>query len=221
MVNISGIILYICNMEDRINEIKKQLEEKRENRISDIIEWFEELKSFDGDIDNIPEVPVVPPEIYQQYVIPNLIRCGAIPIEKLVVGHIYYGTCRNARAAVWKENKKFEYVRTKFGSTYKEEINHFEEDDGYDVFVPIKDLNDMTYDDFMADLSELVVTYPEDWRMGQKIFNAVDELYGVARYVQFNEGIDCFYNDDAIPAFIETTWEVINGEANDDKRVED
>ena len=33
---------------------------------------------------------------------------------------------------------KFEYMRTKFGSTFPETINHFQNDDGYDVFVPIK-----------------------------------------------------------------------------------
>ena len=32
----------------------------------------------------------------------------------------------------------FVYERYKFGDTFDEEINHFEDDDGYDLFVPIK-----------------------------------------------------------------------------------
>lgn len=63
-----------------------------------------------------------------------------IPKSELVVGETYPGECRNARRAVWKENGKFEYMRTKFGSTYPEEINHYEDDNGYDVFVPMKEV---------------------------------------------------------------------------------
>lgn len=61
------------------------------------------------------------------------------PIRKtdLVKGQTYEGICRNARKAVWDGNK-FHYERTKFGMTYDETINHYEDDDGYDVFVPIK-----------------------------------------------------------------------------------
>lgn len=29
-------------------------------------------------------------------------------------------------------------MRNKFGSTYEEYINHFEDDNGFDLFVPIK-----------------------------------------------------------------------------------
>jgi len=68
------------------------------------------------------------------------VRCNIIPIPKseLVVGRTYPGYCRNASEAVWKENGKFEYSRHKFGHTFPEEINHYEDDDGYDVFVPVK-----------------------------------------------------------------------------------
>ena len=63
-----------------------------------------------------------------------------IPKAELVVGKIYSGHCRNASKAMWKENGKFEYTRTKFGQTFSEEINHYEDDNGYDVFVPIKEI---------------------------------------------------------------------------------
>lgn len=43
-------------------------------------------------------------------------------------------------------------------------------------------------------------------RKGQFVFNYIDANYGVARYVQFIEGIDCFYNDDKIDQFIDKCY---------------
>lgn len=44
---------------------------------------------------------------------------------------------------------------------------------------------------------------PEGWRNGQFVFNYIDRNYGVARTVQFKDGVDCFYDDDSIDSFIE------------------
>lgn len=104
-----------------------------------IIEFFENLEPFNT-IDDIPDIPIVEKEIYNNYIVPNLIRCGAIPKEKLVVGKCYEGSCRNASNAVW-DGDKFTYGRTKFGYTYDEDINHFQDDDGFDLFVPLKEIN--------------------------------------------------------------------------------
>ncbi len=60
-----------------------------------------------------------------------------IPKSELVVGQTYMGHCRNASKAVW-DGKQFIYKRYKFGDIFDEPINHFEDDDGYDVFVPMK-----------------------------------------------------------------------------------
>ena len=51
---------------------------------------------------------------------------------------------------------------------------------------------------------------PKGWREGQFVFNMVGELYGVARIVQFDYGVDCFYNDDKIEEFLIRSVEVIN-----------
>lgn len=51
---------------------------------------------------------------------------------------------------------------------------------------------------------------PKQWREGQFVFNMVDELYGVARIVQYNEGVDCFYNDEKIDEFIEVSCKIVN-----------
>ena len=104
-------------------------------RALEIIKWLEEMTPFTEG--TIPEPPILDKELYDKYVIPNFIRCGAIPKDKLVIGETYIGSCRNASEAVWN-GKVFTYKRTKFGRTYDEDINHFQDDDGYDVFVPIK-----------------------------------------------------------------------------------
>lgn len=43
---------------------------------------------------------------------------------------------------------------------------------------------------------------PKNWREGQAVFNYVDLNYSVARFVQFEDNIDCFYDDSQIDAFI-------------------
>ena len=63
-----------------------------------------------------------------------------IPKSELIINKKYNGNCRNASEAVWN-GEKFIYKRHKFGTNYIEEINHYEDDDGYDVFVPIEEIN--------------------------------------------------------------------------------
>ena len=62
---------------------------------------------------------------------------GGIPKAELIPGATYLGRCRNATEAIWNGNQ-FEYNRYKFGEWFKDTINHFEDDDGYDVFIPTK-----------------------------------------------------------------------------------
>ena len=58
--------------------------------------------------------------------------------ENLIDGATYEGVCRNADEAIWDEiENSFVYDRYKFGMTYDDFINHIEDDDGYDVFIPI------------------------------------------------------------------------------------
>ena len=50
---------------------------------------------------------------------------------------------------------------------------------------------------------------PKNWRDGQFIFNHIDVEYGVARHVQFVEGIDCFYDDSKIDSFLIASYNVL------------
>ena len=69
----------------------------------------------------------------------------------------------------------------------------------------------MTYEEFINEIYTKVRSYPKGWRRGQKIFNAIEELYGdVARKVQFQDDIDCFYDDSKIDKFIEKAWDKLS-----------
>ena len=47
-------------------------------------------------------------------------------------------------------------------------------------------------------------------REGQFIFNYIEDKYKVARQVQYQDGVDCFYDDSKIPAFLKASVERIN-----------
>ena len=126
------------NKTDIINNLKEQAAYKREHKTEIMIDHLQTMKPFTDDY--IPEPPITTPELYQKYVIPNFIRCGAIPKDKLIKGKTYFGSCRNADKAIWLGHK-FEYTRHKFGASYQEKINHFEDDNCYDLFVPIREIN--------------------------------------------------------------------------------
>ena len=58
---------------------------------------------------------------------------------------------------------------------------------------------------------------PKAWRDGQFVFNYINEKYNVARYVQFVERVDCFYDDKNINSFIVKCYEALqNSKGGDD-----
>jgi len=60
-----------------------------------------------------------------------------IPLVELEDGAYYLGECRNAKVAIWNEKeKKFTYLREKFGQKFLEDIKPIEIDDGHDLFIP-------------------------------------------------------------------------------------
>lgn len=55
----------------------------------------------------------------------------------------YVGMCRNASCAIWDaERGVFWYVRFKFANRFAESINHIADDNGFDLFVPMFEVND-------------------------------------------------------------------------------
>lgn len=67
----------------------------------------------------------------------------------------------------------------------------------------------MTYEEFKKDVLIGTMDLPNNWRFGQKVFNYIDMKYHVARKVQVDYGVDCFYRDDLIDKFIETSYKLL------------
>lgn len=100
------------------------------------MEKYTEIEKFDEhSIERINHLPdPIPTELYEE-----LFSKGVLRKEELKKGNFYYGTCRNASVAKW-DGEKFIYIRYKFGTYFLEDINHLSDDNGYDLFVPIKEV---------------------------------------------------------------------------------
>ena len=83
------------------------------------------------------DVPIPLNKEEEIFIQDTLINHGAIPLHELEIGKTYIGFCRNASEAVW-DGDRFVYQRFKWGTTFPDTINHFQNDDGYDVFVPVR-----------------------------------------------------------------------------------
>ena len=117
--------------------MKKLLLKKKEERKNNWQDKWNNMKPFET-VNDIPEIPILDDEhLYEDIVVKNLIRCGALPKDKLEVGATYEGTCRNAERATWN-GTCFDYKRYKFGAEQDAKINHFQDDNGYDLFVPLR-----------------------------------------------------------------------------------
>ena len=74
----------------------------------------------------------------------------------------------------------------------------------------------MTFEGFRNEVLTAMDSKPKNWRDGQFVFNHIDVEYGVARSVQFIDGVDCFYDDSKIEEFITRSYEYIkNAELSD------
>lgn len=67
----------------------------------------------------------------------------------------------------------------------------------------------MTFGDFKNEIDNVIINRPKSWRKGQAVFNYIESKYGVARAVQFEDGIDCFYRDDQIEEFLKKAYKRI------------
>lgn len=66
---------------------------------------------------------------------------GMIRKKDLKHCHYYKGYCRNSSMAMWNSYENcFFYLRTKFNQTFSEGIRHPEDDDGLDLFIPLKEI---------------------------------------------------------------------------------
>jgi len=119
-------------------EVHQLLLTEKEERNRRAIEMWNNLKHFETPND-VPNIPKVNDEEYKNFYIPRLIGAGAIPKKDLIDGRYYIGDHRIVQIAKWNQEKNiFEYKRIKYGTEFIDTCNHFEDDDGYALFVPIK-----------------------------------------------------------------------------------
>lgn len=110
--------------------------------------YFPNIEKFNKD--NLCAIHLPKPIPYAYY--NELYDKGIIRKKDLVKNNYYYGDCRNSNVALWN-GFEFIYVRTKFGTSFNESINHLEDDNGYDLFIPlfkmdiddVKDLDRIKY----------------------------------------------------------------------------
>ena len=116
--------------------IKAKIEKEKADRKTAMIKYWNELKPFKTP-DDVPAITRVEEKEYKEFYVPRLIAAGAIPKADLIDGQCYVGDYRNARIGKWnaKENV-FEHWRYKFGFRL-DTCNHFEDDNGFALFVPI------------------------------------------------------------------------------------
>ena len=113
----------------------QQIREERQKRIREY--WENELPKFNNPQD-VPDLPKVDEKEWREFFVPKMIEAGAIPKKDLIHGQVYIGEHRNTTVARWnQETNKFDHMRYKFG-WMKDVCNHFEDDDGFALFVPIR-----------------------------------------------------------------------------------
>jgi hypothetical protein len=140
--------------QEKRDAIKAKIEAQnkiaREERNKRIKEYWDNLPRF-NDPNDIPILPRVEKKEWQEFYVPRLIAAGAIPKKDLIHDQIYIGDHRNTTIARWNAiTNKFDHMRYKFGWT-KDDCNHFEDDDGFALFVPIKLGTEKDWEDRIAD----------------------------------------------------------------------
>ena len=97
--------------------------------------YWMKLKPFQIETD-VPELPIM-----NDFYINRLIELGAVPKSDLEDGIWYYGGYRNSNTGKWnKKTQKFDHYRWKF-EWREDDCNHFEDDNGYALFVPLRKAN--------------------------------------------------------------------------------
>lgn len=132
--------------DDKIAKIKAQMEIERLRREAAFRNRWNNLPKFEKPED-VPPIPRVTAEEHADFYVPKLIAAGAIPKTDLTDGAFYLGDHRRGRVGRWNaEKNQFEYWRHKFTAVYIDTCNHFEDDDGFALFVPIKQVTQEEFD---------------------------------------------------------------------------
>jgi len=95
--------------------------------------YFPKIEKFDEN--TIYQIKLPKPIPFGMY--NELYNKGIIRKKDLVKNQYYHGKCRNATVALWN-GFEFVHMRYKFGAFLRDEVNHLEDDNGFDLFVPLR-----------------------------------------------------------------------------------
>ena len=103
------------------------------------------LKPFQQ-VTDVPNLPIVEKEEWDNFYVPRLISAGAISKKDLKDGGYYLGNHRRGKIAQWHAGEnRFHYWREKWGSCYIDKCEHFEDHSNFAVFVPIAEATEDDY----------------------------------------------------------------------------
>ncbi len=132
------------NRIDLIIERLLQEKTKRHKTKAELKEIYDNMQHFTKSNDGeyyLKPLPVCSTDedikFYYDVIVPNYIRCGAIPKKDLIIGKTYIGSGRGVYEAKW-DGEYFTYERVKFGYTYDDKMKDFEDEPYYAAFIPIE-----------------------------------------------------------------------------------
>jgi hypothetical protein len=121
-------------MNDDLIELIRETKKKKKVELRRI---WDSLGTFTSEKD-VPELPITTQKEWDEYYIPKLLEAGAISKKNLKHGEFYLGNHPRINVARWnKLTSKFEFWDPNEFDIIRE-CNHFEDDDGHALFVPIK-----------------------------------------------------------------------------------
>ena len=92
---------------------------------------------------------------------------GMPKVEDLKDCKVYSGHCRNASKAMWLEEfNKFVYIRKKFGDVFLVDIEHPQNDRGFDLFITEGVLTTLTSEE--KEIFDLLLPGLKKWMRAEK-----------------------------------------------------
>lgn len=129
--------LHISNYREHIQKMETDpiyREEFLKQKEINLQRWWNDLKPFKF-AEHVPALPTPLTDFY----INRLIDLGAISLTELEDSNWYYGNYRNSNFGKWDDkNKIFHIIRYKWSSFHWDECKHFQNDDGFALFVPLR-----------------------------------------------------------------------------------
>ena len=135
----------------KLKEDPEYAQKLKEEKLKNQKQYWMELKPFNK-AEDVPEIPNPLTDFY----INQLVKLGAIPKDNLKDGQWYYGNNRNTDTARWNaKTNTFDHFRYKIGWQW-DTSNHFEDDNGYALFTPLRKVNEKELEEIKKIENEII-----------------------------------------------------------------